>query len=371
MKILALSLLRIGDFFQHVQFLNEVAARNPEAHLHVVAFADIKSIQNLFPKWSFHFIPRLEIQRDFVEKDRPWYRGLYLLESALAEVFATEWSLVLNPTQTGFSARLMDCLQAQEKRGTQFLNGQTAGWNQDLHFLNDYYQALPKPELSWIELTSRSLGFELPHAKFARVRTHGEIWLNPTTSDARKDWPLANWKNLASSLKSQDLPVRVLGAPGDQQWLETEFQGFEIGAWKFQDVKNYGKNCRLLISGDTSTPHLLALQQVPMLTLFLGPANDFKTAPRLYNSSILATRAHCAPCGHRGACTQERQICSDTISVLDVLQVTEFHLQERARAEVNLSALAEWRILGELHESKNDTRQTASRTAHSSMAGTA
>ncbi len=370
MKILALSLLRIGDFFQQVHLFQQVLTQFPKGELHLVCFSDIKGVEKLYPNWKFHFIPRNAIQRELVERDRPWYRGLYLMEESLHSVFSTEWQLVLNPTNSSFSARLMDCIQGADKRGTQFKDGQTAGWNQELHYLNDYYRSLPKPEETWIEITSKALGFSLPPAPPIRLREQGEIWLNPLTSDSRKNWPFANWKSLANIFVELNHKVRILGSPGERDWIAKHFPKVNCGAWSFSELRDQAENCRLLISGDTSVPHLLALERVPMITLFLGPANTYKTSPRLSGISNLCVKVPCGPCEHRGTCSQPTQICEDSIRVREVVQVAQVHLQERPANQVILGPEVFWiDAKGERHEKESVRRGSPSRGSTSTMAG--
>lgn len=320
MKILTLSLLRIGDFFQQVHLLRKVEADLSPAEIHIVAFDEAKAAAALFPSWRFHFIPRLELQRDLIEKDRPWYRALALFEQTLSEVLSTEWDLILNPTHTSFSARLMDCFSGHEKRGVRFEMGHTEGWNQELRFLNDHYRSQKKPDSTWIELTSKALGFELSPPSAERKIVGSEIWLNPLTSDHRKNWPLKYWQRLADMLVTTGHQVRILGAPGESSWVQTQFPTFPSGAWSFAEMSSKVRDCALTVSGDTSVPHFLALHQVPLLTLFLGPANPFKTPPRALNSWLMGVDLECAPCEHRGACTLPSRICDQAITVREVYQ---------------------------------------------------
>lgn len=319
MKVLALSLLRIGDFFQQVHLFRQIEKDLGLPELHIVAFEEVRSAAALFPTWKFHFIPRLEIQKDLVERDRPWFRALATLEESLTEVFNTEWNLILNPTHTSFSARLMDCLSGHEKRGVRFEMGNTDGWNDELRYLNDHYRTQKTASQTWIELTSRALGFELSQPDRRRTVTSGdEIWLNPLTSDERKNWPLESWQRLADMLSVTGYKVRVLGAPAEKFWLESVFPTRQHGAWSFVELRQQSHLCRLLISGDTSVPHFLALELVPLLTLFLGPANLSKTSPRAFHSAVLGIDLQCSPCEHRGSCTLPARICGQEIAVIDV-----------------------------------------------------
>lgn len=351
MKTLSLSLLRIGDFFQQVHLYQELEQNYPNLELHIVAFNEIKPVEKLFPKWNFYFVPRMELQKDLVERDHAWYRALHRFEESLSGVFAAHWDLILNPTHTSFSARLMDCFSAQEKRGVQFEMGKTAGWNDSLRYLNDHYQSQKVPSQTLIEITAESLGLPLLNKKSARSSGGHEIWLNPLTSDVRKNWPMESWQRLAEMLTMKGHEIRILGAPSEANWLSSVFLGKNIGAWSFSQLKEKASDCRLLVSGDTSVPHFLALERTPMLTLFLGPANPYKTPPWLFGTSVMSATIACSPCEHRGACTQVRQVCEDSITPSDVFQVIEFQLGERALDEIYLGPEVSWiKPSGELYE---------------------
>ena len=77
----------------------------------------------------------------------------------------------------------------------------------------------------------------------------------------------------------------MIGAKSEEAELQPIF-GDLFSALSFQEMREQKENCRLLISGDTSVLHFAVLEEIPVHSIFLGPANPYKTPPRQKNALV-------------------------------------------------------------------------------------
>lgn len=315
MKILALSLLRLGDFFHQVHLLRDLSRRHPAAEIHVLIFADSKIAVSLFPEFHFHILPRQEMQQELVERHRSWRRAVYLLRQKVTALNSENFSTIYNLTHTAFSARLMDALVASDKHGLQFVEGKAQVATQALKYVNDVWALEPEPLFNWVDATALSAELnEPPLMPTPARRKSGEIWLQPLTSDLKKNWEIPKWRELAARLRNQNVAYRFISAPGEGPVLSTVL-GEAVTEIKFSEIREQKENCALLVCGDTSVLHFAVLEEIPVLGLYIGPANPYKTPPRQVGAGIWWSHVPCAPCAHRSGCSQSTQRCSEALSV--------------------------------------------------------
>ncbi|PWU14775.1 MAG: hypothetical protein C5B49_12675 [Bdellovibrio sp.] len=324
LKILVLSFLRLGDFFQQAHLLRAMT----DDEIHVSGFDELAPAVPLFPEWRFHLYPRRQFHLQ--DQRRPWYRGAYLLEQLIESLDRESFHKIYNFTHTRFSARLMDCLRGGEKVGVQFAEGRAAGWTPALREFNDQWIETSFPRLSYIDFLAEALSLPSPPLVEARplagtppqtgAQPHLQrpVWLQPLTSDDKKNWHLSSWRELC-----QRLDGLIVGAPAESDILRRHFPDCKIAALSLLEMKRQAEDCRLLISGDTSVLHFAVLFGIPTLGLFLGPANPRKTAPRQRGAHVLWPQAPCSPCFHSGTCHQARHHCAERLRADQVFSVAE------------------------------------------------
>lgn len=323
MRILALSLLRLGDLFHHVHLLREIkrraeaAGRAGAVELHVLAFTDARAAEKLFPEFRFHFIPRAELQTELVERHRSWRRALHLLKTAVRDLNEYDFALTYNLTHTAFSGRLMDLIACPEKKGLRFEDGRAVLDSQGLRYVNEIWAFEKEPLFNWVDATAASVDAVEPPILAAERREGGEVWLQPLTSDAKKNWPIPRWRELARRLRAQRTPFRFIAAPGEGALLAAAL-GEDVYEMTFQALREARERCALLVAGDTSVLHFAVLERIPVMGLYLGPANPFKTPPRQKGAAIWWAPVGCSPCGHRSTCSQATHACAEALGAEEV-----------------------------------------------------
>lgn len=323
MRILTLSLLRLGDFFHHVNLLREIrrraiAAGKAQVELHVLAFNDCKVAATLFPEFQFHFIPRKELQFELVERHRTWRRALGILKHLTRELNEYDFAETYNLTHTAFSGRMMDLLTCPEKRGLQYKDGRAQLSTQGLHYVNEVWAFEREPLFNWIDATAASVEVpEPPILPASSIRKGDEVWLQPLTSDPKKNWSIPKWRELAQRLRTAKTPFRFICAPGEGSLLAATL-GEDVFEMTFAAIREQARGCALLVAGDTSVLHFAVLEAIPVMGLYLGPANPFKTPPRQREAAIWWSAVGCSPCGHRNSCSQATQVCEEALNAEEV-----------------------------------------------------
>lgn len=335
MKILCVSLLRLGDLFHHLHILRVLRERHPFAEIHVLVFSEAAAARGLYPEFRFHVINRTELQRELVERHRTWRRAVQLLGEQIVGLNAMGFERIYNLTHTHFSARMMDLLSAKQKYGVRFENQTACLEGRELRYVNEVWSQESRPLLNWIEATAASVELPTPRLPSSPVRRReGEVWLQVLTSDQKKNWDIRRWRKLADLLRQQGQACRFICAPGEGPLLQTilgEDWALQVEEMSFLQMRERKQECTLLIAGDTSVLHFATLEGVPVMGIYVGSANPFKTPPWQQGARIWWAQVACSPCGHRSECSQTRHLCGDQLqpegiaaSVKALLKQTEF-----------------------------------------------
>ena len=334
MKILVVSLLRVGDFIMQEPLFRSLQSQFPEAELHILANDVTERYLLQSGRYqNIHIFRRAEIQRYLVEQERPKYQAYTKLESLVGQLNAIGFSRVYNFSPTRFSAQLMDLLIAPVKIGARFENGKSVAANNSWsQFLNENFSQNMNSPFQVIDILTRALDLPSVDEKEDGGKTNLgsesplRIAMQVLTSDKKKNWLMVNYLQLARRLQQviPKLEISILGAPDEESLLRQYFSAekyLQIKILNWRELVPELEKTQLLITGDTSVQHLAAQLKTPVLSLFLGGANPQKTAPRVGGALIMQSTAPCQPCAPTGNCSQPSQICAENLSVDQVFKV--------------------------------------------------
>lgn len=325
---MVLSLLRLGDWLQARELLRDYVAANGVTETHVVLQHASRTAVALDPQWKTTLFPRDTLARELVEENGSWPRAHALAEEWLREILTWKPTHVIDlaPTETsqGISAWLaMNGVERVEP---------TARYRD---FLNDRWIGNARPPISWTDVLAGLIGRPSPELPAEEKRESKTVVLQVLTSDGKKNWPLDRWRALAHGLRAKGYAPVAVAAPNERELVEKTFDGagVETRVTDLAETAELLQNAALLISGDTAILHLAGEARVPTLALFLGSANPAKTAPRLHDAWIIASKTPCFPCDHRAACSQPRHRCAEDLSVDQVLRPALAKLQSSAAGQ--------------------------------------
>lgn len=116
----------------------------------------------------------------------------------------------------------------------------------------------------------------IPQLRFSPAVDSPEVVMHPFSGSRRKNWPLANYRELAEHLRYE-----VSWSAGPAEEL--------VDARRFDDLSELARwlaGARLYIGNDSGITHLAAALGVPTLALF-GPTDPARWAPRGENVHFL------------------------------------------------------------------------------------
>jgi ADP-heptose:LPS heptosyltransferase len=332
MKFLVVSLLRLGDIIIHRELARSLKRDHPGCQVHFLIYSQFQSVQGLLPEVDhWHYVDRKEIQKILVERNQSPIKAYQLLENLIENLNNENFNLVLNATHNRLSVRIMDLLQAQEKRGVALEKGRKVqDQNQWQTYLNENFSEIKGSRFHYLEVLQKSLelSFQMPNQAEKR---RPQLILIQLLTDAKKNWGLEKFHQLKLKLEAEFPQDRVLGLCSPQEKAEVErvFGWNEFLTPTLEEAAQLLKEARLLITGDTSIQHLAAQQGCPVVSLFLGSADPLKTAPWQLGAWVIQGHSECSPCSHSENCFQPKHLCGDSVSVETVFTLTEGVLKNR------------------------------------------
>jgi ADP-heptose:LPS heptosyltransferase len=319
MKILLLSLLRLGDILMHRQVVRNLKRQYPNAKIHMLIHSQFQSVQNLLPEVDqWHVLDRNEMQKILVERLQSPIVAFEKLQAVVCDLNSHKFDVVFNLTHNRFSVRLMDLIQASDKRGVALHMGRkTADANPWQSYLNENFSELNGSRFHYLEVLQKSLGIEVGQATAGESRKSQLILLQLLTADEKKNWGLGRFAELKKKLEAQFPEARILGicSPQEKDRVSEVFAWTEFLTPTLDEAARLLNEASLLITGDTSIQHLAAQQGCPVVSLFLGSADPVKTAPWQEGAWVVQGQVACSPCAHSSPCHQARHLCAESLKV--------------------------------------------------------
>jgi ADP-heptose:LPS heptosyltransferase len=341
MRILALSLLRIGDTLMHLKILEGLRAQYPEAKIEIAINDDFVHTIPFLQRHcsSVHLFPRRKLQNLINSRENHLAEPLWCLSDWIESLQASNIHTLFNFTHTRLSGFLMGLIPAPQKKGL-VMNGEQSQLcgNEWLQYYNENFSSASESQFHSIDVLARAFDIEVTKETFVQ-RKSKKISLQMFTSDPKKNWSLDHWKVLYAELQNQypDYKLSVLATPKEKPWLLAHFSESDIHVLDFEEVAQTLSDSELLISGDTSLVHLAALTQTRALVIALGSSDPIKTSPYLEGSLVISGRSECFPCHHAKPCSQLRHLCGDSVSPRQVLTLVQSILSPPMRTQLRIT----------------------------------
>lgn len=318
MKVLVLSLLRLGDALMHRQAADFFDPSWKLSWLINEQVSQLRSIERVFdPSTHLHLFPRQSLQDQIVLKEGNFFSAFQSLQSLIWEIRAEDYDLVLDLTHTNLSRAIVAALGITEVQKRPFSH------------LNEFFKEGRESTFHYVESLVHSFGAtNLPELPTAKNSFSSKIVVQPLTSDLKKNWSTDNWckflKNIAK--ENPQYKIRIVGAEFEEHALQKfKLQGFDVFICSLKDLANEIADAKFVISGDTATIHLAALLRVKVFGIYLGSADPTKTGPYLQGSWVVQSTESCAPCVHSSPCYQTQHLCSQQLTAQQITDVfTEF-----------------------------------------------
>lgn len=337
MKVLVISMLKMGDFIMHQSVVEAFKQQNPEANIHYLVNDTFSHLKQIITE-PMHFYPREHLKK--MIKD-PCYHYMTPFKSLLKLVQilnSEEFDIILNLTHNRASAHLAGMLKAKNKFGLNEINGTIVGLNSPwIRYFNQHFSERSQEDFPfhYIDILCKSLNIPNPSLPHTR-RKAGKVLIQPLTGDFKKDWGLHNYSCLVRKLKKNftELDIKVICAPFEYEKIKSHFFENDVLVLNLDELNKELAKASLLITGDTFVKHLAAKNGVQILELALGSSDPFRTGAYIKQAVIIQPKPECSPCSHAQNCKMSQHLCASMLDVDSVAKVTEVLLKQEIPNEI-------------------------------------
>jgi ADP-heptose:LPS heptosyltransferase len=312
MKILVVDLLRLGDCLMTVPVLNGLKAARRDSEIHMLTFKPCASLHAMLPAVSkWWTLDRDELQAGLGEADIPMLTSFSVLKEQLDHINGEKFDMIVNLSQTNFSAWIAGYLKANDRLGLTFdakglphfyspwfryLNDQPENAEDIFHYTDIFAHACRVEGRSYAMRTTKAGDAEV---KALKLNSHPVAVFQLFTSDVKKDWEKAGWLALGKKLAAAepDLQFVALGAPNEETRVdefiaEAKVLGVHVtkAIVSLEGALSLLHRADLLITGDTSIKHLANATGVKVIELCIGWSDWRRTGVYKADSLILKAR---------------------------------------------------------------------------------
>lgn len=312
MKILVIDLLRLGDCLMTVPVINGLNASRRDSEIHMLTFKQCAALQPMIPSVSkWWTLDREELQAGLGEADIPMLTSYSVLKEQLDHINGEKYDLIVNLTQTNFSAWIAGYLKANDRLGLTFdakglphfyspwfryLNDQPENAEDIFHYTDIFAHACGIQGRSFAMKTTKAGEREVESLK---LNSNGVAVFQLFTSDVKKDWEKAGWLSLGRKLANAqpDLQMVALGAPNEEARIdefiaEAKVLGVQVtkAIVSLEGALALLHRADILITGDTSIKHLANATNVKVIELCIGWSDWRRTGIYKADSLILKAR---------------------------------------------------------------------------------
>lgn len=339
MKILVISLLRVGDLILHHEIIKSIREKYPLGHISCLVNDHNTFFQDLLPQVNEWIVfPRQELQREMNHPQRWIFAPVLRLEKILQALKSEKYDQVINLTHNVISGHIAGYLDSgpTEVRGLCLnTQGKISFKSEALDFMNAVWSVDKEPLLHYVEILSLVSQYEVNfRASPVKSSSKGVLSFQISTSDNRKHFDFAKWTDIFKFLQKHLVGMRfqIVVAPFEEEmWRQRCQQNslvVDIIPCTLHESIDVVRESDVFVTHDTSLLHLASHTSTPVVQLSLGASHIYKTSTLKHGSLVVTARKSCFPCDHQGGCHLPRFECHDDISGKDLLAAIELSLQK-------------------------------------------
>ena len=343
MKILVISLLRLGDILMAAPAVHGLRKKYPHAEIDMMVNKPFAIAAPMFPEVkSFYSLDRQCLQDSMVSRERPLIEAFDKLKNFCDELNLKKYDLVVNLTQNKLSGYICSYIQSENKNGMslnarnqvqfnsawfKYINDVvSAGVESIFHYSDIYYAGLELPmgdqSMVFKETLAGQKELEELFSKSVFSSASKKIAIQFTTSDEKKNWKKESWIETIKKIKmlNEQTQIFLICSPSEEKQAEElrrDLKNYsvqvEVAKTSIQGAHALLNVCDLLITGDTSIKHLASGSSAKILEICLGSSDLRKTGAYKPGSIILKSREECAPCNHFMKCSRSKHECGESI----------------------------------------------------------
>lgn len=309
MKILVINLLRLGDVLMTVPVVNGLKKSRSDAQVDMLTFQPACSLHTMLPAvQNWWTLDRDGLQNGLGRADVPLLTSFSLLQERLDQINAQKYDLIVNLTQTHFSAWIAGYLKSADRLGLTYdLKGIPHFYSPWFRYLDERADGEVQDVFHHSDIFAHACGLGAQardwslHAKPAakseieNLDLDGEVVvLQMFTSDEKKNWPLERWRELVQRWRAAKKSVKfiALGSSAERAKIEAFAADGAVqpAILSLDGALHLLNRADLLITGDTSIKHLANGAKCKVLELCLGWSDYRRTGA--YKAGAIILRPH-------------------------------------------------------------------------------
>jgi ADP-heptose:LPS heptosyltransferase len=299
MKILVVSLLRLGDVILAASVVKSLRQENRHAEIHLLMNEQFASVAELIPAVDrVHYFRRQLLQEILGDPERNMLEAFYRVEELVGDLQLQRFDRVINLTHNKLSAWLTTQIGVRDTLGAHFDDSgvfQTGSrWFRHLNETAELKDTV-RPSFHFIDVFHMGAGLrnnnhriQLRESRTAHERTltflnkisaPTRIVLQISSHEKKKTLAPDQWREVLQLLSQvqPEADIIVLAAPNEVAEVEKTIA--QTRARLFECTLAEAFSCllqsHLLITTDTSIKHLAAAAPIRVLELSLG-SSDFE-----------------------------------------------------------------------------------------------
>lgn len=363
MKILVISLLRLGDVVMSTGILRLLREKYRDAEIHLLINQQFAGLAPMI-KSADHILTfdRQHIQEGLGDASRPLFDSYERVRQFVEDLSEQQYDLVINLTQNKLSGYLLSLVEAKEKQGLSLdVQGRAGFGSSWFRHLNRQIDSDSDGVFHHTDIFNFALGSGsdtygpilaetesgLQEAQRFIVDGRPFVAIQALSSDIKKDWELDSLKKALRSFQRVHPKVDLvfLAAPNEAARLGPLVMELAEGknhvrlaVCGLEAAFSLVARAKVLLTMDTSIKHLASATSTPVLELSLGSSDYRRTGVYSQDSIIIQSKEPCAPCSHSKNCHRERHFCGERLSP-ELIALTLSSVYTRQLAQ--LSAVAE------------------------------
>ncbi len=355
MKILVMSLTRMGDLVQATPVIAGLRQKHPQAEITLMVSSDFAGFLPRIPGIDASLVLDIrQFMRDEGTAGCSWVTLYRYLEGFMNGVRQRSFDLVVNLSHSRLSALMIHYLKIPKVCG--FACNET-GDRMTLHPWMQYFGTEPFNRIlnpyNLVEIFTRAVDVA-PEDQRIRLEPpeNGETALPPELGIACDDgerwigiqagsslegrrWPAAAFAELADQLaETRDAKILLFGVASETpiaREIASRMRHADrvvdcTGKTSIPQLMALLERCEYLVTNDTGTMHIAAALGTPIVGLFFAHAHPYETGPYAPGHVIFQARIACAPCSYGAKCNNV--VCIDKVRPAQVLKMIETHRDE-------------------------------------------
>lgn len=329
MRILIVSLLRMGDLVMAAEAIAALRQKHPKAEIDLLTNDVNAGVVPLIAGIDgVYYFSRSALQKDLAEAKRPIFAGLDSLRTLIDDINRAPYDLLVNLTQNRLSGYVCALIDAHEKVGlVMSANDQPQFGSPWFRHMNDFAHVSVASGFHFIDIFKNALSVSkadrvMPGALKVTEKGQQETErlindkplavIQPLTSDTKKNWISSYWAQMIATFARLEpqYEIHIFGAPNERERIQNiadEARALGVDAkvtiLSLEGAFAFLSRAEVCISLDTGIKHLAAAAGTPRIVELVLGSSDFKrTAAYSSRSLILRSLESCQPCAHSKIC---------------------------------------------------------------------